>query len=189
MWNKGHEIKYWSRHGISKGSKIYENYYKIFDLDSYVFINKKIIDIGCGPFGGVFINRKDVDVTPVDFCAKEYNKMNLSERKIIFCDLNKTIPFENESFDYLICTNVLDHLKDIRKSLNELYRISKQGAIVFIHMHLRKKKNKAHIYVLDETQALSFILESKYKILSHKVDSDWVNYRKDRQAIYIVAVK
>jgi len=53
MWSRKHEIKYWKRKGLEKGKEIYVNYQKLFELEKYDFKSKKIIDIGCGPFGGV----------------------------------------------------------------------------------------------------------------------------------------
>ena len=40
--------------------------------------------------------------------------------------------FEDDSFDYFICSHVLEHVKDHDKALNELYRILKPGGIGII---------------------------------------------------------
>lgn len=37
------------------------------------------------------------------------------------------IPFDNESFDTLICIHVLEHIQDDEKAINEIYRILKKG--------------------------------------------------------------
>lgn len=41
-------------------------------------------------------------------------------------------PFENNTFDYILLKNVLDHLQDCRKVLDELWRISKPLAKIKI---------------------------------------------------------
>ena len=46
-------------------------------------------------------------------------------------DLNKTpYPFEDNQFDEIIANNILEHVYDVVKTLEEIYRISKPGAII-----------------------------------------------------------
>lgn len=37
------------------------------------------------------------------------------------------LPFENESFDIVICNHVLEHIEDDAKAMHELYRVMKRG--------------------------------------------------------------
>ncbi len=37
------------------------------------------------------------------------------------------LPFEDESFDVIICNHVLEHIEDDRKAMSELYRVMKHG--------------------------------------------------------------
>jgi len=189
MWTKGHELKYWNKTGNKKGTEIYNKYRKSFNFDRYNFSNSVIGDIGCGPFGGVFFDRVDLNLYPIDILADEYNSMNLTNKKIIYGDLNKTLPFEDNFFDYIICTNAIDHINNIQHGFDEIKRILKKNGIVFIHVHLRTSDqlNKAHIHILDENKILEFI--GGYKIVDMKKDTDWVNDREDRFAMYIVLGK
>lgn len=41
-------------------------------------------------------------------------------------------PFKDNEFEYVYCDNILEHLNDIIKPLEEIHRISKKGAIVKI---------------------------------------------------------
>ena len=47
----------------------------------------------------------------------------LAEVKADICDL----PFEDESFDVILCNHVLEHIPNDEKALKELYRILKKG--------------------------------------------------------------
>lgn len=48
-------------------------------------------------------------------------------------DLNKyPYPFKKDIFDYVLCDNVLEHLNDIVKPLEEIHRITKKGGIIKI---------------------------------------------------------
>ena len=50
----------------------------------------------------------------------------------IVCDLNGRFPFEDDSVDYLRADNSLEHLPNQVKTMNEIYRVCRNGAIVDI---------------------------------------------------------
>ncbi len=78
----------------------------------------KILDIGCG-------KRKIKGAIGID-CEKD------SDADLI-CDLNKfPYSFKNNTFDLIYCFDILEHLNDIIKVIDELYRISKQEAKIII---------------------------------------------------------
>jgi ubiquinone/menaquinone biosynthesis C-methylase UbiE len=45
------------------------------------------------------------------------------------------LPFENETFDFITCFQVLHHIRKVELTLKELYRILKKGAILLIREH------------------------------------------------------
>ena len=49
----------------------------------------------------------------------------LAEIKADICDL----PIENETYDYILCNHVLEHIDDDIKAMSELYRVLKKGGI------------------------------------------------------------
>ncbi len=42
------------------------------------------------------------------------------------------LPFEKDYFDYLICTQSLEHTEEITKTIKEIYRVVKPGWLIFI---------------------------------------------------------
>lgn len=46
-------------------------------------------------------------------------------------DLTK-IPFDNDTFDYVIANHVLEHIKDYRKALTEIYRVLKNNGTAIL---------------------------------------------------------
>ena len=88
--------------------------------------NKKVIDVGAGEL-------------PYKEC---FNKCRYLSQDIInyngaidyVCDAKK-IPVKNESFDYVICTQVLEHIKEPHLVIKEMYRILKKGGKVFLTTH------------------------------------------------------
>jgi len=78
----------------------------------------KILDLGCG--NKKFPGAIGIDINP------------LSDADVIH-DLNKLpYPFKDSVFDEIIADNVIEHLDDVIKSMEELSRISKPGARIKI---------------------------------------------------------
>lgn len=191
MWTPGHELKYWRKNGIKKGNHIYKKYFDAFNLDEYDFYNKVVIDVGCGPFGGLIPLIETENGYSLDILSNEYNKMQVCEKDIIYGDLSKELPFQDNFADFIICTNAIDHINDVNHGFSELYRILKKNGILFVHVHLRKKSqlNKAHIHKITEKMIVSLVEKIGYTIHILKKDTDWVNDRDDRKALYMVLKK
>jgi ubiquinone/menaquinone biosynthesis C-methylase UbiE len=193
MWSKGHELKYWNKTGLKKGTSIYTKYVEALSMNDYDYDGKTIGDIGCGPFGGIFscetlkLEGSDSHVA-VDLLADEYNRMKSSPVEIIYGDLSKQLPFEDGYFDYLVCTNAIDHIPKVKHGFKELRRVLKKGGIAFLHVHLRTKKqlNKAHVHVLTVGKVESVIRKTGFTQIESKEDLDWVNDDNSRKAVYMI---
>ena len=75
----------------------------------------KVLDLGCGnsPYASLFSNRVGFDFEMnrgVDVIGDAHN-----------------LPFENESFDMILCSEVLEHLIDPKKAISEMNRVLKFG--------------------------------------------------------------
>lgn len=64
-----------------------------------------------------FRNLKNLDYTTTDLNSP------LADVKADICNL----PFEDNSFDFILCNHVLEHIPDDSKAMQELYRILKPG--------------------------------------------------------------
>jgi SAM-dependent methyltransferase len=83
-------------------------------------MERKILDLGCG-------TRKREGAIGVD--------INPGGGADIVHDLDCfPYPFENSSFDEIHMDNVLEHLSDVVRTLEELHRISKPGGLVVVHV-------------------------------------------------------
>lgn len=78
----------------------------------------KILDLGCG---------KNKIKESIGIDISEYSDAD------IIHDLNKfPYPFNDNEFDFINADNVLEHLVDIVKVMEELHRITKNGSIIKI---------------------------------------------------------
>ena len=90
-------------------------------IDSLLSKNKgwKILDIGCG-----YSAHKDA----TDICDVQDLSSFYKDKK--FVKLNqKTLPFENDEFDFAISSHVIEHVEDVNLFISELQRVSKKGYI------------------------------------------------------------
>ena len=93
--------------------------------------NNKILDFGCGDARYKKFIEENNEYIGVD--SKTTGFENSKKNADIYWD-NRTLPFENESFDIIICTEVFHQVDDIDNTINELKRVLKKGGKLFITM-------------------------------------------------------
>lgn len=139
-YNRGNYDKYTSKNILKR--KMVDNLNKKI-LDEIQKIAKenanrkiKLLDAGCGE--GFITNLIYDNIENIDICGIEYTK----EAVAIAKKLNSNIKFEqgniynisykNDTFDIVLCTEVLEHLEYPDKALEELRRVSKQNLILSV---------------------------------------------------------
>lgn len=101
-------------------------------------IPKKILDVGCA--SGWFIS-EIAKKNPKTQCygvdiygrAIEYGEKNYPNIKFSLADAH-VLPFKKDSFDLVICTEVLEHLDNPQDALMEIRRVLKKGATAIIEL-------------------------------------------------------
>lgn len=83
----------------------------------------KVLDVGCGNKRLQEYLPTTADYTGIDFNPAADIQMDISQERY---------PFNNNSFDYVICNAVLEHVKDDSFVLNEIYRVLKPGGTAYI---------------------------------------------------------
>lgn len=86
---------------------------------------QKLLDVGCGfkPWAAFF------EKGSVEYIGVDYDK-NLSSADMV-APANK-LPFEDNTFDGMIYSEVLEHVDDLAGALKEMRRVAKPNALVFI---------------------------------------------------------
>lgn len=97
--------------------------------------NAQLLDLGCG-YGrftlraGKTIGSKGLHgVEIVDEKIDKARERGIDVRK---GDLNQKLPFQNESFDVIIASHIIEHLDNTDTFVKEIYRVLKPGGYLII---------------------------------------------------------
>lgn len=97
---------------------------------------KSVLDVGCGE-GFVLMRLRKSDIGK-DLVGVDYSKTAIDIGKKLHPSLNLKqgdiykLPFKDNTFDLVICCEVLEHLEDPEKALKELTRVSKKHVILSV---------------------------------------------------------
>jgi len=143
-------------------------------IDDYE--GKRILDVGCGDGALTYLISKNGGfVTGVDLSEKA---INFAKEKTKQCDNLKfmtasvyDLPFESKSFDYVISSDVIEHLRVPEKMLAEIKRVYNGKGKVIITTPLRfteEPLDKMHVqefFESDFRRLLSDCFCSKIQII------------------------
>jgi SAM-dependent methyltransferase len=102
----------------------------------YIQSGQKVLEIGCGEgILAVLMAKKGAIVTATDISEKNLQAAReLSNKEGVKINFLKAdaerLPFEGDSFDTVVADNVLEHLPDFNKGLEEIKRVSKKYAVI-----------------------------------------------------------
>ncbi len=94
-----------------------------------------LLDVGCGPGNDRLAS--SLQVPPTSYCGVEAHP-ELAEKArqkgltVSSFDLNGPWPYESETFDAVLCTQVIEHVHNTRLFLHEMHRITRPGGHVVL---------------------------------------------------------
>jgi len=98
-------------------SPVYRN--KLDFVDENLGSEGYLLDVGCGAGHYFHIYKKK----GLKYIGIEPNESLISEN-VIYASAEK-MPFSNESFDYVVCTDVLEHVENLDDAIKEIKRVLK----------------------------------------------------------------
>ena len=149
---------------------------------------KRILDLGCGTGRHlVYLAKKGFEVYGIDISktgikiASGWLKKEKVKAKLKVGDIHKKLPYKDCFFDAIVCIRVLNHgkIEWIRKTINEMYRVLREGGYVFINVH--KHRGKKHI-PKDKIYGIKWIAPRTYVMLSGP-EKGLIHYRFNKKIL------
>ena len=134
-------------------------------VDNYLNNSRKCLDLGCGAgrHSG-YVASRGINVTGIDLSEEGVRKTsevleNFPGSQAVVGDIHQ-LPFEDESFDSLICNRVLDYNDDkgLEIALSEIERVMKNNSIMFITVRSISQfpKEEEEFVVKNEDGGMTF---------------------------------
>lgn len=137
LYEKFHKRTKSQKRVIGKKNFTYRNLIEI--LEKYVNDENKILDIGCG--SGVislFLASRgkqvlgiDISRSSINACREGAKNLGLKEKAVF-----KVVDFPreklNRKFDIVICSEVLEHIEEDEKAVEEIYNLLTPGGLLII---------------------------------------------------------
>ena len=94
----------------------------------------RLLDIGCGEGTfAVLAKEKFKHVFGIDFSIKALRKANIRNITVIKNNLNKVgISFQSDTFDMVTCLDVIEHVFEPEKLIQEAFRVLKNDGILIL---------------------------------------------------------
>jgi len=123
--------------------------------------NSKILDLGCG-YNAIFAKRINNNCKYVGLDISININTNINNATLIEHDLNKSLPFNNNTFDVVTSLANLEHLQSPNAMIKEIHRVLNPGGILLL--------TTPSIWSKPVLEFLSFKLHliSKQEIMDHK---------------------
>jgi 2-polyprenyl-3-methyl-5-hydroxy-6-metoxy-1,4-benzoquinol methylase len=128
-----------SKHNIEKYQK------QIRDIEwnsfkKHINKNSSFLDVGCGSGDNLMraqlelnCSVQGIDPSPGEHGVGRFIK-NTKIQEFITKGSAEEIPYDDNNFDIVFCSHVLEHVMNEKKSLNEITRVLKQDGILIIGM-------------------------------------------------------
>lgn len=165
-------------------------FFKTILTETKILHPKTILDVGCGE--GFTLNRfrksdigkdlmgVDTSETAIELGRKQFPHLNLKKGSAY------KLPFKDNTFDLVLCLEVLEHLENPEKALIELTRVSKKYCVISVPnepwfklanfvrgKNLKRWGNDIEHINHWSTGAFKKFIDKKAKILSVKKPFPW----------------
>ena len=148
--------------------------------------NKKILDFGSGNGVTASFYAKDNEVIAIE-PSKEVlvNRVCDNAYKQITGSTKELKQFENESFDVILCHNVLEYAEDREFIVNEFYRLLKPNGLLSVVKHNRTGRVMQMVVLLNNFENANSLLDGKdgnaqkYGTIHYYENTDLTKWCKD----------
>ena len=147
--------EFWSRNHLGKGvfdkknlDNFFLNHSKLSDtqtqFEKYLPNNNiKILDVACGV--GYWLDKYhsysspslltgvDISSSSIELCKKRFEKNNIN----LIHTSAETLPFQNESYDFISCHGAIHHMQNPVLAIEEISRVLKKDGEIIISVYFK----------------------------------------------------
>jgi len=184
-----------SREGYNLTADYYDKksaYWDSFEKDRVLPLlgdlsGKKVLDVGAGTGRlAIRLAQKGAEITALDISEEMLGKIKNKKIEKVIGEA-EYLSFKNESFDIVVATFLIVHLKDLKRFFDEVYRVLKPGGLFLVtNINQRKApavKTKEGLVeiesyyhkpekVIEELENLAFVIEKQEFV---REGETWVN--------------
>ncbi|HEX55170.1 MAG: hypothetical protein DRO95_00165 [Candidatus Altiarchaeales archaeon] len=92
-----------------------------------------VLDIGCGPASILkILSDKGCNCYGVDISIKQLKRARNTRNTIFLVGDAENLPFKDNIFDITICMDVIQYLESYNTLLDEMYRVTRDGGLIFV---------------------------------------------------------
>ena len=183
-----------ARYNIEKDKKFswMENYF-LSNLNPELLKNKTLLDLGSftgGRLSAWYENYElkkvyGIDINPIfKIAADEF----ASEKKInaeFKTGVGEKLPYENNSFDFIVSTDTFEHVQNLENTMNECFRVLKPDGMLLAVFPQFLQPFESHLNFVTKLPCIHWFFNSKkisekyYEILKERgVSAKWYNGEK-----------
>lgn len=107
-------------------------------INKFLISRRKILDIGCGAGTiSLYLASKGHHVLGIDISQSAVNAANKSAKilrlkNISFERMNFPYELPTDKYDFIICSEVIEHIQDDNLALKKIFSLLKRGGVAFI---------------------------------------------------------
>jgi len=145
-------------------------------------VGDNILEVGCGR--GYLSNKlkKNGKVTATDIIISEELRSKYEEINFVEANI-ENLPFDDDSYDTVVCTHTLEHVQNISEAIIELRRVTKNRLIIVVPQQRPYKYTfDLHVHFFPYTHSLLSIIGNKSKeVICKEAQGDLFYYENKQE--------
>ena len=133
---------------------------------------KKVLDVGCeAGFVSLQFAKESAEVTSFDICEPALHNFRSKEGSSeigIFLAAAQKMPIDDEVFDFVVCTEVLEHMPHREMGIKEMHRVMKKGGKLLLTFP--NEKLRQPLYPLAKLFGVNTSVENEVTLFDYKFE-------------------